>query len=200
MNTPVREGETIEGSRTTRNRPYPLASGSLWGVVGNYYTLYGSLPRRGRASSPLKAVTPSGDEVKRDWIAEAVGPHTARGISSAVPSRLAVAPKAVHGIRVVLLSRSSTSASRGAIGGPIVRILALRIDERESARTQQNIHTCLLAEQKNVMTERGGGARDGRWVKLTCTCARSEDRLVSPPRARQSFGPLPRACRAWSSP
>ena len=23
MNTPVREGETIEGSRTTRNRPYP---------------------------------------------------------------------------------------------------------------------------------------------------------------------------------
>ena len=24
MNTPVREGETIEGSRTTRNRPYPV--------------------------------------------------------------------------------------------------------------------------------------------------------------------------------
>jgi len=24
MNTPVREGETIEGSRTMRNRPYPV--------------------------------------------------------------------------------------------------------------------------------------------------------------------------------
>ena len=24
MNTPVREGETIEGSRTRRNRPYPV--------------------------------------------------------------------------------------------------------------------------------------------------------------------------------
>ena len=24
MNIPVREGETIEGSRTTRNRPYPV--------------------------------------------------------------------------------------------------------------------------------------------------------------------------------
>ena len=26
MNTPVREGETIEGSRTTRNRPYPVTT------------------------------------------------------------------------------------------------------------------------------------------------------------------------------
>ena len=39
MNIPVREGETIEGSRTTRNRPYPvlkcsggLAGGSPWGI------------------------------------------------------------------------------------------------------------------------------------------------------------------------
>ena len=24
MSTPAREGETIEGSRTTRNRPYPV--------------------------------------------------------------------------------------------------------------------------------------------------------------------------------
>ena len=24
MNTPVREGETVEGSRTMRNRPYPV--------------------------------------------------------------------------------------------------------------------------------------------------------------------------------
>ena len=36
MNTPVREGETIEGSRTMRNRPYQVlkAQGILEGVEG----------------------------------------------------------------------------------------------------------------------------------------------------------------------
>ena len=29
MNTPVREGETVEGSRTTRNRPYPVLKCSM---------------------------------------------------------------------------------------------------------------------------------------------------------------------------
>ena len=35
MNTPVREGETIEGSRTMRNRPYPVlkCSGGCGGGV-----------------------------------------------------------------------------------------------------------------------------------------------------------------------
>ena len=31
MNTPVREGETIEGSRTMRNRPYPVLKCSIDG-------------------------------------------------------------------------------------------------------------------------------------------------------------------------
>ena len=42
MNTPVREGETIEGSRTTRNRPYPVlkcsrcrGQGSVEALVGH---------------------------------------------------------------------------------------------------------------------------------------------------------------------
>ena len=38
MNTPVREGETIEGSRTMRNRPYPASAQVLkkgeGGVLG----------------------------------------------------------------------------------------------------------------------------------------------------------------------
>jgi len=36
MNTPVREGETIEGSRTMRNRPYPVLKCSKegWQIVG----------------------------------------------------------------------------------------------------------------------------------------------------------------------
>ena len=35
MNTPVRVGETIEGSRTTRNRPYPVLKCSLLRVAGH---------------------------------------------------------------------------------------------------------------------------------------------------------------------
>jgi len=31
MSTPAREGETIEGSRTMRNRPYPVLKCSRWG-------------------------------------------------------------------------------------------------------------------------------------------------------------------------
>ena len=33
MNTPVREGETIEGSRTMRNRPYPVLKCSIPNVA-----------------------------------------------------------------------------------------------------------------------------------------------------------------------
>ena len=33
MNTPVREGETIEGSRTMRNRPYPELKCSKWSLL-----------------------------------------------------------------------------------------------------------------------------------------------------------------------
>ena len=50
MNTPVREGETIEGSRTMRNRPYPVLKCSSGNVrvleVKLFYFLVGG--RAGR--------------------------------------------------------------------------------------------------------------------------------------------------------
>ena len=43
MNTPVREGETIEGSRTMRNRPYPVLKCSSSGRFPGEYVICGVL-------------------------------------------------------------------------------------------------------------------------------------------------------------
>ena len=50
MNIPVREGETIEGSRTTRNRPYPVLKCSS-SVAGHNRGLRTSLGRLTEARS-----------------------------------------------------------------------------------------------------------------------------------------------------
>ena len=59
MNTPVREGETIEGSRTTRNRdPIQCSSAQVGSVYGSAYGLASSLSiRAGGAGTPSSMPT-----------------------------------------------------------------------------------------------------------------------------------------------
>ena len=58
MNTPVRVGETIEGSRTVRNRPYQVLKCSRRQEVTSLSAAYQLVVGRHRASGPAAAARP----------------------------------------------------------------------------------------------------------------------------------------------
>ena len=66
MNTPGREGETIEGSRTMRNRPYPVLKCSSRGC-GAYQNppLWDFAQSLDSESSPIPAVSAV---IAADWL------------------------------------------------------------------------------------------------------------------------------------
>ena len=57
MTTPVREGETIEGSRTMRNRPYPVLKSQVLKVGHGGRRLYPSLSCRVSSGFSLSPCT-----------------------------------------------------------------------------------------------------------------------------------------------
>ena len=84
MNTPVREGETIEGSRTMRNRPYPVLKCSRGGwrpeaAIGGVAGECGTLLAARQGLSRLR-VPPIGTRVRRHRdSARSLDPFAARG-------------------------------------------------------------------------------------------------------------------------
>ena len=73
MNIPVREGETIEGSRTTRNRPYPVLKCSSPSITHTLMLCVRSLRfdrnlEDGRKNTPLFMPDPGHASLSVSWV------------------------------------------------------------------------------------------------------------------------------------